>query len=254
MRTCNRVELYQEPSVENVRHLFRVAAGLESQILVEWEILGQVKRAGLKAEDIGLKNLFAQAVAVGARVRRETGISRGNVSIASAAVAQADKLLEEKDKKIVLIGSGKVSRVVLKNLMKRNFSFVLVANRTFAGAKKLAESIGGRAVRFDRLAQEIKDADLVISSTSAPHLILKKDQIGKRIKPLIIIDLAVPWDIDPKVVLVPGVTLLNINDIKEEISANLLERKFEAIKAKEIVDEEVRIFCGKLELAPAAVA
>lgn len=274
LATCNRVELYQVETApihrdrfpypfyyyvneQAVGHLFRVASGLDSQILGEWEILGQVREAYLRAKGKPpfLDHLFERAIEVGRRVREETRISRGNVSIASVAIAKArEKLKGIADRKIILIGVGKVSEVVLKTLLKMSLNLILVANRTYEKAYALTEKFGGKAVRFDELERELTDADLLISSTAAPHLILKKKQIMERKKPLVIIDLAVPRDVDPKVVEIPGVTLLNIDDIKEEINFNLARRKIEAVFAERIVEEEVEKFCERFALEHAAAA
>lgn len=276
LATCNRVELYyrnpkseilnSKSQIQNIyhyeneeaiRHLFRVAAGLDSQILGEWEILGQVREAFLRAKGSSpfLDFLFERAIEVGRMVRIETGISRGNTSVASTAIAKAKEWMNETaDKKIILIGSGKVSVIILKTLLKMRTRLVMVANRTYERAAELAEKIGGKAVRFSQLRKELQDADLVISSTAAPHLVLRKEQIGVRRKPLIIIDLAVPRDIDPGISKLAGITLLNIDDIREEINFNLARRKVEAVFAERIIEEEVNNFCEKSALALAVVA
>jgi len=264
LATCNRVELYQikngKLKIENggiyyyenedaVRHLFRVASGLDSQILGETEILGQVKEAYLKSRGQYwlLDKLFERAVLVGRKVRAQTGISRGNVSAASVAVSKAITLLgdEKAQKKILLIGAGKVTESVLKILLKADFSFVLVANRTYEKAQALAGRLGGRAIRFTKLREELRDADLVISSTAAPHIVMRAAQVGHRDKPLLIMDLAVPRNVDPAVAAIPRVTLLNIDDIKEAINLNLTKRKLEAVFAERLIEEEVREFCGQ---------
>jgi glutamyl-tRNA reductase len=266
LATCNRVELYQSQAKESyylyqneeaVKHLFRVAAGLDSQILGETEILGQVKDAYLRnaEKDRSLDKLFERAIQIGRKVREETGIARGNVSVASAAVSKARKLLgDHKEKKILLIGTGKVTESILKTLMKMNFNLIFVANRTFEKASEIARKIGGRAVGFESLSAELAESDLVISSTAAPHLIIRRDQIGKRGKPLVIFDLAVPRDVDPAVSVIPGVKLLNIDDVQEEINLNLLKRRIEAIFAEKIIDQEVKRFCNEFGLVPAAAA
>lgn len=276
LATCNRVELYTmtNDTINNeqqciydkyknegaVRHLFRVAAGLDSQVLGETEILGQVTNAYLKAKEENkidpiLDRLFTRAIAIGRRVRAETGVSRKNVSIAGVAVSKAKKLFGSVDsdkRKIILIGTGKVSESIVKTLLKLDSSLILISNRTYGKAKELAKRTGCRAVRFDRLQEELSDADLIISSTAAPHIILKKEQVGQRKKPLVIIDLAVPRDVDPGVGQMPGITLLNIDDIKEEINVNLARRKVEAVFAERIVEEEVDKFCRSLKLEHAA--
>jgi glutamyl-tRNA reductase len=266
LATCNRVELYQSQkkeiyylyqNKEAVKHLFRVVAGLDSQILGETEILGQVKDAYLRnmGKDSVLDKLFERAVQIGRRVREETGISRGNVSVASAAVAMAKYLLaDNRSRKILLIGTGKVTESILKTLLKMNFNFIFVANRTFKKAFEIAQRIGGRAVGFESLSGELAESDLVISSTSAPHLIIRREQISKRQKPLVIFDLAVPRDVDPAISALPGVKLFNIDDIQEEININLLKRKIEAIFAEKILDQEVKKFCAEFGLVPAPAA
>ncbi len=269
LATCNRVELYQTQNSklktqncgiyyynneEAVRHLFRVAAGLDSQILGETEILGQVKEAYLKSgagKHSLLGRVFEKAIEVGRRVRAETGISRGNASVAGAAVGKVRRRVGNKAK-VLLIGSGKVTESIIKTMLKMNSTFILIANRTFDKALEIADRIGGTAIRFDQLEEALPDADAVISSTAAPHLILRKEQIGSRNKPLIIIDLAVPRDVDPAVADVPGVTLLGIGDVREEISLNLMRRRLESVFAERIVEKEVREFCANYALEPAA--
>jgi len=276
LATCNRVEVYlqntrleiprPEFKFQNfyyfegekvIKHLFRVASGLDSQILGETEILGQVRKTYLESQGKYwlLDRIFGRAVEVGKRVRKETAISQGNVSVASVAVAKAVKLLGGVyNRKVILIGVGKVSETVAKILWKLNFNLIYVANRTYTKALELAQKIGGNAVHFDQLAEELKDADLVISSTAAPHLVLRKQQIGLREKPLIIFDLAVPRDVDPEVSRLPGILLFNIDDLQEEINLNLLKRKLEAVFAEKIIEEEVKRFCESFALAPAAAA
>ncbi len=253
LKTCNRVELYtkENDGKSAILHLFKLASGLESQILGESEILGQINKLRETLNDSYLRKIFDQAVKVGRKVRRETGISRGNVSVASVAVTLLGK---EKNKKIIVIGSGKVTEAVLKNLAKRGFQIVLVANRTFAKAQKLASIIEAKAIRFKELAEELIEADLVISSTAAPHFVVVPKQIKPRRKPLVLIDLAVPRDIDPAIAKLTSVSLYNIDDIKETISLNLLKRRIEAIKAEKIIEDEMEKFCAKLELATVAVA
>ena len=249
--------IYHYSGREAVKHFFRVAAGLDSQILGETEILGQVRDAYLRnaGKDSILDRLFERAIQVGRRVRDETGIARGNVSVAGAAVSKVKRLLgNNKEKKILLIGTGKVTEAILKSLLKMNFSFIFMANRSFDKAAEFARRLGGRAVRFDRLSEELQDADLVISSTAAPHIIVKKDQIKARAKPLIIFDLAMPRDVDPGISALPGVTLFNIDDVREEINLNLARRMVEAVFAEKIVEEEVKKFCAEFELVPAAAA
>jgi glutamyl-tRNA reductase len=271
LSTCNRVELYSAgedvsdrfeggynySGVEAVRHLFRVASGMDSQILGETEILGQVRDAGLKLEkDEGFsRQLFLKAVEVGRRVRAETGISRGNVSIASVAIKKSLASLGSfEGKKIVLIGAGKVTSSILRTLLKSAGSVVCVANRTYDKAREITDVIGGRAVRFSELPGELADADLVISSTAAPHIVLRKGQILKREKPLMIMDLALPRDVQPEVSDVAMVTLFSIDCIKEEINLSLIRRKVESLFAERIVAEEVKKFCELYELEAAAVA
>jgi glutamyl-tRNA reductase len=258
LATCNRVEIYTENIINHkgsyyyrneaaVQHLFRVASGLDSQILGETEVLGQVKEVFLRSKGKHwlLDQLFEKGIEVGRRVRLETGISKGSISIASVAIKKGFASLEQEFAKIVLIGAGKLTESILKTLLKREGSIVCVANRTFEKARKLTDRFGGRTVHFNGLIEELKDTDLVISSTAAPHLILREKHIESRKKPLTIIDLAVPRDVDPAVSKILGVKLLSIDDIKEEINLNLVQRQIEAVFAERIIKEEVKKFCEK---------
>lgn len=270
LATCNRVEnyfvldnkniinednFYLKNGAEAVRHLFRVASGLESQILGETEILGQVKNAAndIKKKYEFIRNLFQRAVVVGRKVRVETEISRGNVSVASAAVRKAELLCcDIYLEKILLVGCGPVIKAVLKNLIKKEHAFVLVANRTFSKARELAGRFGGKAIHFMDMPAEIADTDLIISATKAPHLVLRKESIGRRKKQLIAIDLGVPRDIDPAIAGLAGVRLFDIDYINEEITNNLLNRQKAVKCAERIVNQEVEVFCKEYELEPAA--
>ncbi|MFQ5866899.1 MAG: glutamyl-tRNA reductase [bacterium] len=248
----NSKYLYLLKDKEAIKHLFRVASGLDSQVIGENQILGQVKSAYLQAKEMGTTNglfnrLFQKASAVGKLVRTKTRISQGNLSIGKVAL----KMLEEfwqrlTGKKILIIGTGKIGELVTKYLKDREVSGVFIANRTYENACLLASKVGGKAVRFDRLKEELKEADIVISATASPHLIIKREIISEimelRRKTLVIMDLALPRDVDPEVKNVSNVILYNLDDLNSIIESNHKQRKEEAKRAEKIVEEETEKF------------
>jgi glutamyl-tRNA reductase len=260
--TCNRVEVYVADSKDSLRerlerfvdiekpyfysqrdallHLFKVASGLDSQILGEDQILSQTKSAYLYAKERGatgktLNISFQKALSVAKRVRAETGIAKGNLSISSVAVSIAERELKGLEgKRVITIGAGKTGELTLK-ILKKKETICFVVNRNFEKAEELAEKYGAIAIRDFR--EKISEADLLISQTSAPHYIVRKDDIPKR--EILLIDLAVPADIEPDVRSLPNVNLYTIDEIREAQSENLDFRKKEAEKALEIIEEEV---------------
>jgi len=264
LATCNRTELYGTDGFiipdlcrsyifrdkAAVKHLFRVASGLDSAILGEGEILGQVRAAHLSAKGgcgALLDRLFEKAVETGRSVRSRTRIGEGSVSVAGTAVSKALGLFgREKDGKMLIIGTGKIAESLVRILVKKGFKAVLVAGRAFEKADDLAKRTGAKAMRFDSLGSEISDADIVISSTSAPHFVVKAEHIGIREKPLIIMDLASPRDVDPAVSGIRGVRLFDLDSVKEEIGLHLIKRRIEAVFAERIVEEEAELFCKSL--------
>ncbi|MGI9952945.1 glutamyl-tRNA reductase [Moorellaceae bacterium AZ2] len=239
---------------EAVRHLFRVAAGLDSMILGEAQVLGQVAEAYEAARNTGatnsvLNNLFQQAIAAGKRVRTETRIDHNTLSVSYAAVELARRVFggDLTGRTVLVIGAGKMSTLAARYLRDNGVTTVLVSNRSYDRAAALAGTIGGRAVRLDDLEEILPQADIVISCTAASHYIIHTEQIararkGREHNPLMLIDIAVPRDIDPSVGELPGVRLFDIDDLEQVITNNLEERKKAAQRAELIITEEVESF------------
>ena len=242
---------------EVISHLFRVSAGLDSQVIGEDQILGQVKKAyrfsrEVNATDGFLKPLFHRAVSIGKKVRQKTEISRGKISVGSVGVELAKKTLASlRDKTILVLGAGKISELVGANLANEGIKAIIVSNRSYKKACHLAQTLKGEAIRFDRLEEGLRQADIVISSTAASHFIIKKSMLERvmdgRDKPLLIIDLALPRDIEPAAAHLEGVTLYNMEDLDLVIEGNMVKRRKEARKAEEIVKKEAQEFGEKME-------
>lgn len=272
LMTCNRVELYVvgrdlkeflEEFIQNLgidskiadvyfgdeclEHLLRVSAGLESMIVGEDQILGQLKDFYHLSKKCGaikeiLDVVFNKAIQVGKKVRNLTNISKGSVSIGSAAVELAEnKLGSLKKKKVLLIGAGEMGSLVAKAIANKDVDAILIANRTFSKAKELAEQLGGIAVKFDRLEEFMLQCDVVISATSAPHYIITKDLIERVVKrrkdPILLIDIALPRDIEDAEV--EKAIVYTIDDLREISDKNLKKRYNEAKKAERIIKEEL---------------
>ncbi|PYS54092.1 MAG: glutamyl-tRNA reductase [Acidobacteria bacterium] len=259
--------LYSFRNAEAVRHVFRVAASLDSMMIGEPQILGQVKDAYRIATDAGaigmhLNALMNRAFAVAKKVRKETGISQLAVSVSYAAVELARKIFGElPGKGVMIIGASKMGELAAKHLKRAGVSSVLVTNRTFERAVELAKVFHGAAVPFEHFTDHMDRADIVISSTGAPHFIITKtlaEQIihRRKNKPMFFIDIAVPRDIDPTVNDIDNAFLYDIDDLQQVIDANLKERMKEALRAEEIVEHEVEAFCSKMhsrEVVPTIV-
>jgi len=250
--------LYTFKNAEAIRHVFRVAASLDSMMVGEPQILGQVKEAYRIATDVGtvgmhLNALMNRAFAVAKKVRNETGISQSAVSISYAAVELARKIFGDlTGKTVMIIGASKMSELAAKHLRRNGVSSVLVTNRTFERAVELAKVFEGAAVPFEHFTDHMVGADIVISSTGAPHFIISRtlaEQVIHRRKnrPVFFIDIAVPRDIDPAVNEIDNAFLYDIDDLQQVIDANLKERLKEASRAEQIVDSEVAAFCLKLQ-------
>jgi len=232
-----------------LRHLLRVASGIESMIVGEEQILGQVRQCFNLCKESGhagavLERVFGKAVQVGRRVRKETAISRGSVSIGSAAVEVAERILGNlKGKKVLLVGAGEMGTLVAKAIAGKEVEAVLIANRTYEKAEELARRIGGIAVRFDRLVDYLKISDVVISATSAPHCVITKSDVEKamneRRQKLLIIDIALPRDVEESVAEIEGVELLTIDDLRRVSEENLARRREEIKKVEKIIEEEL---------------
>lgn len=245
---------YIMEGADAIRHIFRVASGLDSQVLGETQILGQVRSAWLLAHDKGitsdrLNRIFKKAHEAGKTVRAKTGISQGNISIGSVAINMLEQRFNDlQEYSVLIIGAGKIGTLVSKYLREKNMRGIFVASRTYLRALELAGSCAGRAVNFCRLEEELKSVDIVISSTSSPHIVLKKEVVAlamsTRTKPLFIMDLALPRDVDPAVKEITGVSLYDLDDLKCTVSGNQNKKKEEALLAEKIVEGELDSFLG----------
>jgi glutamyl-tRNA reductase len=256
--------LYSLRSGDAVRHLFRVTAGLDSMILGEAEIQGQVKRAYELALVEGgtgpiLNRLFRGALAAGGRAREETGISEKNVSIPSVAVELARRTLGDlADRRVLVVGAGETAELVARALVSRGASGVFVANRHYDRAIGLAERFEGTAVRFDDLPEQLEQADIVVSATNSPHHIVERDELEDVMKtrggrPLLLVDIAVPRDIEPACREVAAVSLHDIDDVQQIVERNASGREAEARRAERILDAEQDRFerwLASLEVVP----
>jgi glutamyl-tRNA reductase len=286
LSTCNRVELYANVSetekasesiktflsefhtinrdslgkalyfyhgTEAVEHVFKVASSLDSMIVGEPQILGQLKAAfdlalAKKTTGILLNKLMKKAISTAKRVRTETRIAENAVSISFSAVELAKKIFTDLSKKVcMLLGAGEMAELAAKHLISNGVREVLVANRTFERACSLAEEFHGRPVKFEDFLQEMVRADIVICSTGAPSYIVMKSQMQKVMKErkqrqVFLIDISVPRNIDPEINDLENVYLYNVDDLQGVVDSNLFERQKEAEKAKKIIAEELETF------------
>ncbi|MBM4136223.1 MAG: glutamyl-tRNA reductase [Nitrospira sp.] len=301
LSTCNRVELYANVSdtlkateslktflsefhninkgsldtalyiyngTEAVRHIFRVASSLDSMVVGEPQILGQLKDAfdfALKKKTTGimLNKLVKKAISVAKRVRTETRIAENAVSISFAAVELAKKIFTDLSKKVcMLLGAGEMAELAARHLVSNGVKEVVVSNRTYERACDLAKEFHGRSVRFEEFIQEMARTDIVLCSTGAPTYILTKGQMQKVIKerkqrPVFIIDISVPRNIDPGINDLDNVYLYNIDDLQGVVDANIFERQKEAEKAEKIIEEEIDTFLkwqSSLDSVPTIIA
>jgi glutamyl-tRNA reductase len=238
---------------EAVEHLFRVSSSLDSMVLGEAQILGQVKDAysvarTLDSTGMVLNQLFEKAFNVAKKIREETNVSEGGVSISSAAVELARKIFEDlENHSVMLVGTGEMAELAAKHLISYGVKTVYVASRTYERAVGLAETLNGCALDFDMFKEELYRADIVITSTAAPTFIITKEIVEKAIhqrknKPIFFIDIAVPRDIEPEVNDLENVYLYDIDDLQGVVAANLKEREKEAEGAMEIIQNEVTKF------------
>ena len=275
-KTCNRVEVYvvspkgskvlldfaKRMKVssriidfldhdDSLRHLLRLTSGLESMIVGEDQILGQVKELFMLAKKVDatgktLDLAFNKAIQVGKRVRNETGINKGSVSIGSAAVELAENTLGGlHGKTVMVIGAGEMGTLVAKALANKDIKVIYVANRTFDSAEKLAAELDGVALQYEQMEEYILKSDVVISATSAPHFILTNEIMSRIMegheKEVMLIDIGNPRNIESSVGDVAGVRLYNIDDLKSISDANLEKRKSEAKKAEVLIEEELEL-------------
>ena len=260
--------IYSLRDTEAVRHLFEVAGGLDSMIVGEAEVQGQVKRAYELALVEGVtgpisNRLFRDALAAGKRVRTETAISRSRVSVSSVAVELASAALGELEtRNVLVIGAGENGELTARALHERGVRTVFVANRRYDRAIGLAQRFDGQAVRFDDLPAHLAQTDIVVSSTSSPHQIVGREELElvmeqREGRPLLLIDIAVPRDIDPSVRDLPGITLYDMDDLQREIGRNMGVRKAEATRARMLIEQDVEGYSrwlASLEVVPTITA
>jgi glutamyl-tRNA reductase len=251
-------EIYRLSEPHSVEHLFRVACGLDSMVLGETEILGQLKKSydlALQHKHTGgrLNRAFQRAFNVAKHIRTETNIQRGNISVASVAVELAEKIFSTlTNRTVMVIGAGDTSEKTARALVSRGVTNVLVTNRSSERAEALATALGGRAVRFDDWPAEFPRLDIVISSTASPNYILDRSKLEgllkhRASKPLLLVDIAVPRDIDPEVNRVEDVYLYNVDDLQSIADDSLRQRKDEVAHCEEIVREKAK---GLLDQRP----
>jgi glutamyl-tRNA reductase len=260
--------IYTHDDVDAIRHIFRVASSLDSMVVGEPQILGQLKEAfetslEKKTTGILLNRLMKKAISVAKRVRSETKIAENAVSISFAAVELAKKIFADlSDKVFMLLGAGEMAELAARHLMSNGVKEVIVANRSFERACDLSKEFSGRPVTLDDFLREMLHSDIVICSTGAPNYILMKDQMQKVMKerkqrPVFLIDISVPRNIDPKINNLDNVYLYNIDDLQGIVDTNMFERKKEAEKAEKIIEEEIEPFLkwlSSLDSVPTIVA
>ena len=274
MKTCNRAELYLvlndcyindidfgdfvvEAEDDALNHLLRLSCGLESMIIGEDQILGQIKDARKKHLKDGyagelLNAVFTKAIHVGQVVRKKTNINKGSISIGSAAVELAESVHGDlKCKKVLVIGAGKMGTLVAKALVQKHLKAIVVANRTHDRAVDLAKELGGYAIHFDRLDEAMSDADVIISATGAPHPILTCEKIKnavslEKLEKLVIVDIANPRDVEEDVKKL-GVKLFNIDDLRGIADKNRKLRESETKDAEKIIEDELLLLKKSLK-------
>ena len=261
--------IYTHDDVDAIRHIFRVASSLDSMVVGEPQILGQLKEAfemalEKKTTGILLNRLMKKAISVAKRVRSETKIAENAVSISFAAVELAKKIFTDISEKVfMLLGAGEMAELTARHLMSNGVKEVIVANRTYERACELAKEFNGRPVKFEDFLHEMVHSDIVICQTAASNYILLKEQMQKVMKerkqrPIFIIDItAEPRNIDPKIGDLGNVYLYNIDDLQGIVDTNMFERKKEAEKAEKIIEEEIEPFLkwlSSLDSVPTIVA
>lgn len=253
-----RPHLYEYRDREAVRHLFRVASSLDSMVVGEPQILGQVKASYTVARSVGaiqsnLDKLLQSAFSVAKKVRTETQIGSSSVSIASVAVDLAQKIFGSLEGKTVfLVGAGKMSELAARHLLQQGAGAILVANRTNERARQMAEVFHGRAIQFEDLYATADQADIIITSTGAPHPIFHPEHghvfmQKRRNRPMFFIDIAVPRDVDPRMNKIEGIFVYDIDDLQSVAASHVAERSREADHAESIVTVEVERYHQKLQ-------
>ncbi len=244
---------YQQNGYEAIAHLFKVSCGLDSMILGETQILGQVKEAYQKAQEYNatdsvLNALFQKAIYVGKKVRTETKIDQHSVSVSFAAVDLAQNRLGSlQDKTVLVVGAGETGELTTRYLMQKGVKSVIVSNRSYGKAVEMAELFNGRAVRFDDLALEMLNADIVISCTAANHCVIRDDNCGNILRKrngrsIIFIDIAVPRDVEVSLNDIDGVYVYDIDDLQDIVNASYKERRQAARLAEDIIFDQLEEF------------
>ena len=283
LSTCNRTELYlmgesEERALASLEslagqpldavvyrlhddaaalHLFRVAAGLDSLVPGEGEILGQLRDAYESVETNSLlARLFQQALQVGKRVRTETAIGESPASVSSAAAALAAQVFGDlTDRRVLVVGAGRIGELAAANLVSRGADIAFVANRTGESAAELVRRFGGAPLALEQVGEALGEVDVVISSTSAPGIVVRAEDVpARRRKPLFFIDIAVPRDLDPAINDLDGCYLYDIDDLEAVVAETLSGRRAEAVRAEELVAEEADRFAAwraSLDVVPA---
>jgi glutamyl-tRNA reductase len=256
--------VYALRNCDAARHLYRVTAGLESMIVGEYEVQGQVRRSYERALAAGTtgpltNRLFGAALATGKRVRTDTALGSGPSSLSSVAVELARQVLGDlTDRSVLVLGAGETAELTARPLADRGAHPIFVASRRHQRALALASRHGGRAVGFDALPRELETADIVVAATASPHAIVGADELAVIMearggRSLLLVDIAVPRDIDPACSALPGVTLYDIDDLQAVIARNRSVRKAEKRRAEEIIEEEIHRFArwlGTLDAVP----
>lgn len=259
--------IYQYTNLEAVHHLFTVACSLDSMVMGEPQILGQLKDAYRKAVEEGtaktiVNRLLHKSFSVAKRVRTETAIASSAVSISFAAVELARKIFGSLEgTKAMMVGAGEMAELAVTHLLQNGVQDTIIANRTLSRAKELTETLGGEAIQIENLPDRLHEVDIVISSTGSPVAVIKAKDVKavlkkRKNKPMFFIDIAVPRDIDPDVNQLDNVYLYDIDDLKEVVEDNMAQRQEEALKARAVVDNETDVFgnwLNSLELQPTIV-
>ncbi|HZT70187.1 MAG TPA: glutamyl-tRNA reductase [Terriglobia bacterium] len=259
---------YQYRQREAIEHLFRVASSLDSMIVGEPQILGQLKQAYNAARDVGalngtLNEITLRALAVARKVRRNTAIGASAVSVSYAAVELARKIFGDlTGKSILVLGAGKMSEIAARNLIRSGAGAIFVANRTYERAVELAEAFHGTAIRYEQILDHVGEADIIICSTAAPHYVIQRKHAeqwlaARKNRPMFFVDISVPRNIDPSINELDNAFVYDIDDLGQVVEANKKEREREAFWAEQIIQDEVQKTMRRLasrEVVPTIVA
>lgn len=261
---CGPNPFFTHMGPTSINHLFRVVCGLESMVLGETEILGQVKKAYATASAAGgtarnLNKLFQRAFNVAKEVRTNTNITRGAVSVGSAAVDLAERIFGRLDHcKVMILGAGETSELTARALQLRGVKSIIVSNRSYDRAERLAQEMGGRAIHFDQWEHQFQEIDILVSSTAAPHAVVTKAKLApvmrtRADRPLFVIDLAVPRDVEPDVNDLEGVYLYDIDSLQALAEQGMEIRKREMSQCEQMIARHVDEFSKWLASSPDSV-